>query len=99
MMGDAIRLSRRTISIKGNGALAHEVGCRFVFSEIVEDRPQVFSAIHFRRWCRRCNIHIDNEVRILCKQGHLRLRIASVGAACIRINEFTYRKTVGSFGA
>ena len=62
--------------------------------QIVEDGSERLAGVKLLRRLRILGVHVDDEVGIGGEERHLTLRIATVGAVRVGLNEFANRESI-----
>src|ERR1700679_1075672 len=80
-----------------DGALSNEVHRRIVFVQVREDGSQFLARAQFLGGRRVLRIHIHHEMSVHCKERHLALRVTTVRAMRVSLNQFPDSKSIRGF--
>src|SRR6266446_2147553 len=97
-MREAVGFSRGPLAReRKDRALPDKVGGRSVFVQVCEDWGEFLARMQLHRGLRIFGVHVHHKVSVGCKERHLTLRIAPIGAMCIALDEFTDREAIRCF--
>jgi hypothetical protein len=70
------------------------VHCGSILVQIREYWSERLARVQFLRRLRVLGVHVHHKVSVWCKESHLTIRIATIGAMRIRLNELSDREAI-----
>jgi len=95
VVSDTVDLTGRSLTVESHCALSVEVHSDFVLFERLEHRGQRLPAPKVFRGIGAEAVHVDQEMRVLRKEGLLLIGFATVCAVRIRVDQLTDREPIG----
>src|SRR5260370_35858778 len=80
-----------------DGALADEVRGGVVLVQVCKNRRKRIARVQIHRGLWVFGVHVHHEVCVFGKESHLTLRVATVSAVRVGLDEFPDREAIGSF--
>jgi hypothetical protein len=78
-------------------ALSNEMRRGIILVQICEDWSERIARVQFLRGLRILGHHVNHEVGVPGKESHLSLRVATIGAMGVSLDDFPDRKAIRAF--